>query len=140
MRKKYAMVAINRKHDEKGRLHYRRVLISYKGKPVKEKVNNNIVKIIYRNTRIVDVDPYFKNETSSHRYAFENDGYSLVDCAYDYASEILEEKRPYHSYIYSGFDICDWSDGTLKITGSSEFKAKSDEEAIKIFNERKELR
>lgn len=126
----YAMPIINWKEDEDGNLHVRRVLISYKGKPTKQ-TRGSVTILYFKDTRLIETDDYFKDETKSHRYTFEDDGYILISCTNENAEEYknhpeLFEKRQYHTP----------DDFLLE----ARFKAKNDEEAVKIFNERQELR
>lgn len=130
MRKiKYAMPIINIKDDVDGR-HVRRVLISYK--KIKKSTFKGWSTRYFKGTKIIEKDPYFYDETKSHQYKFENEGYYLVSCnntcaeIYDkYLPELLE-KREYH--------IAD-----IHFNKSDLFTASSDEEAIEIFKNRGEL-
>ena len=137
----YAMIAINRKEDEAGKVHIRRVLISYKGRPT---IGDFGIKY-FHNTRLIAVDPYFEDTTRSHQYKFEDDGYTLISndgpnaFLYVFKPELFK-KRTYHILPHGGEEIWDYSEDKLVLTGYVRFKAKSDEEAIKIFHERKELR
>ena len=116
----YAMIPINRKYDKEDKRHVRRILISYR-----EKFNNE-----YLDVKVVDKDPYFKDPNSSHQYVFEEEGYKMIKNSYinNGDNHLIDELRPYLHIRDDFYDI------------SIEFKAKSDDEAIKIFNERDELR
>lgn len=123
---RYAMIPINRKYDRQGNLVVRRVLVSYESKSIL----NGIA--YYDNTRFIEKDPYFYNTHSSHQYTFDDEEYSLdsvdgesFEC-YTFKPEIFQ-RRKYH--IINEFCI-----------DAIEFEAESDEEAIKRFNERNELR
>ena len=140
---KYAMVAINSKEKDNHPV-IRRVLISYKGSKTSYAITT------YTGTRYITCDPYFNDKKSSHQYKFEDDGYSLTAIKgkqaerYDEASlNALKAKRSYHSYISDAIwspesNITDFRfmHAVMPVT----FKATSDEEAIKIFTERNELR
>ncbi len=122
--KKYAMVVICCKSDDNGNPLVRRVLISYSFKTKKRRE----CEIVYHRTRLLEVDPYFKNSKSSHQYEFKNDGYFLKSGAEDYASELIGKKRKYH------YHDTPWFPG---VYAPIEFKAKKDHEAIEKFNSRK---
>lgn len=124
----YAMIPINFKYDDCDRIHIRRVLIEYKTTHQEEKV------IYYNDTTLVDVDAYFLDKESSHQYIFDNDGYTLIDCLSEdclpyLVKGILQNKRKYHS-----FDVEDAKYQAIL------FIAKSNEEAIKKFHTREELK
>ena len=116
MLKKYAMVPINRRYDNEGNRIVRRILISYKKR----------VEGIYKGTKVLELDPYFKDENSSQQYVFENKCFYLVKDHYNdpIQDTLLLVKRPY-----------EYDAGRLT-EKSIEFKAESDDEAIKLFNER----
>lgn len=111
MKKKYAIIPINRRIKDDGSRDVRCVLISYK----KSK------RGVYVNTRLVEKDDYFKNREASHVYSFDDDGFVLVRDRYG-DNWLLNQKRPYKVH-----------EGNL-IESSIEFKAKNDEDAIKTFN------
>ena len=115
---KYAMIPINRRYIADKRI-VRRILISYDKK----------VKGVYKGTRVVELDPYFKNPESSQQYVFESDYFYLVKDGHDdpIQRSLLNTTRPY-----------EYDAGRL-YEKAIEFKADSDEKAIKIFNEREEL-
>ena len=130
------MCAINRKYDENNNIVVRRVLIRYVGKPqVKMGVK------YFNSVKLVFADPYFNNEKASHRYNLQDDGYFLLECKNDNLKQVyqknnlLSEKRKYHIYPGDEYTTLFGNEGSKTI-----FKAKSDEEAIKIFNDREELR
>ena len=127
----YAMIPINFKYDENDKLHIRRVLIEYK-KLRKDEFNRDIY--YYDDTRLIDVDPYFLDKSKSHQYIFEDDGYTLMDVrGDDYALYLLrgliKDKRTYHSF--------EMSNSNYK---AILFNASTDEEALKKFHEREELK
>lgn len=136
-KKTYAMIPINSKINGKDEVLIRRVLISYKGKPIQGVFGGKT----YINTRLVAKDPYFKDEKSSHQYIFFDDGYYLEECKHadlkeDYEGVgIMHKVRPYHTTFKLDNYFKDGDE--LK---SIEFKAKNDKEAAKIFEGRKELR
>ena len=123
---RYAMVAINRRYDDEGSLLVRRVLISY----TQEEVRG--LQKFYSGTKLLAKDPYFEREGASHKYQFFDDGYTLIkvsapdDPLYtQIAQSFVDSKRPYHVNL-------DWF--------VQEFECDSDEQAIKIFNDRPEKR
>ena len=125
---KYAMIPICTYVDDNGRVISRRALVEYK------KTKRLSVITIYKGTRLVEVDDYFKNKASSHTYTFTDEGFTLVDCKYpaaklEYAKAgVLNKFRPYHTM------------GIKKIDKQVRFRAKNDDAAIKIFKEREELK
>ena len=136
MKKKYVMIGINRAVED-GVPYIRRVLIRYKGRPTKGKFGS----LYYKSTKLLAVDSYFK-EVQSHTYLFDDDGYTLIDCTNPETKQqyidkgILGVKRQYHT--------CQLED-TIWFKGNdspmpTRFKAKNDEEAIKLFNEREDFR
>ena len=122
---KFAMIPINRKYDENNNLLVRRVLISYTKKYKKRLCGESIT--YFTGTKIVETDNYFK-ESHSHTYKFEDKGYTLLDCQNE-----LKEMYPESLYKLRLYHAGSLVDAIL-------FKAKSNEEAIEIFNNRKELR
>ena len=97
----YSMVVINRKYDENDKLLLRRVLISY------TKKNKLKDRVVYKGTKIIEVDDYFLNQSSSHQYIFTDEGYNLInvdesrsefsDFYINCINNSLKEKvRPYH--------------------------------------------
>ena len=132
---KYAAAVINAKYDEEDRPHIRRVLVEYSGESVVEAQYGMHVKY-YEGTRLVFLDPYFLDESSSHQYMFGDSGYVLLKARngnallYAMKPELFFDERQYHTYLDH-----EWY-GDL----SMEFEAASDDEAIEIFNGREELR
>lgn len=132
----YAMVGINRKETPQGEPVVRRVLIRYEGRP-----KMSLGCKYYNSVKLLAVDPYFQNENASHKYVFEDDGYRLLDCQYELTKQAYKEqdllgpKRQYHTLHLEDHT---WLYG--KPQTPIIFKAKSDEEAIKLFHERIELR
>ena len=115
---KYTMVAINHKKSEDGKPIVRRVLLEYKTR----NLDANNFYYSYSGIRLVEKDPYFYDENSSHQYEFTDSTFKLTTNLYD--GELLEP-RPYHY---------------LKYLPAIEFEADSDEQAIQIFNTKEELR
>ena len=134
---KYAMVTINHKYDDKDNLLVRRVLISYESKekaPEKEDVVN------YTGTRFVAKDDYFSDKSKSHQYNFHDANYELTKVTNEWREAetkigLVQAKRPYHYYV----DV-NLSSVWPKYADPIEFEAETDEEAIKKFHEREELR
>ena len=137
--KKYAMIPINTKEDEEGNLHVRRVLISYRFKThskINKKSKYEKVVASYRGTKIIAIDDYFKNPKATHIYTFYDDGYAL-ELVRNNPNEFLYALKPeiYCTRTYHGLDKK--YDGYPSVI---EFKANTKDEAIKLFNEREELR
>ena len=132
----YAMVAICQKFNDNDQLCVRRVLISFKGTDVEPDPYPKKGKVInYIGTRFIDADDYFKDETRSHKYKFDDDGYVLISS--NNIDEILVgDKRKYH-YYDTQLDEHGYVKYKLR---PIEFQAESDEEAIKMFRERTEVR
>ena len=127
---KYSMVTINRKLEDNGILRIRRVLIQYESSEANEPTDPN--RVNYRGTRIVEVDSYFKDTARSHKYQFEDDGFTLLSS--DNLDSCLKNlKRIYH-YSNKAYTL------EQKECQPIEFEADSDEEAIEKFNGRAELR
>lgn len=124
--KKYAMVAINFKEVDSGKVAVRRVLIQYKDiKPAKKEGYGYTT---FKGSRLVGVDDYFNKKDVSHKYTFTNENYTLVSSEHE--DNILSGKaREYHYHSFAP-TYC------LPVF----FKADSDEAALKQFNSRKELR
>lgn len=112
MKTKYAMIPINRRYENGVRI-VRRVLISYI-----KKFNNE-----YIGTKLIEKDPYFKDPKSSHQYEFKDNCFRLIKDDYG-GNYLLNKFRP---YVRSRLEFID---------DAIEFKAKSDKEAISIFNSR----
>lgn len=137
--KKYAMIPINTKEDENGNLLVRRVLISYTFKThhqINKKSVHEKVVADYRGTKIIAIDDYFKNPMSTHQYEFFDKHY-ILSSVHNNPNEVMYCLKPeiYMIRTYHGLDR-KYDDYPVVV----EFKAKTREEAIKIFNERKELR
>jgi len=125
--KKYAMVLIAPKQDEDGTPLYRRVLISYED----EIVDSKNYRVFFDKTRFIDKDDYFKNENAHLKYEFLDDGFILKEIADSHKEgheDLIGAKRCYHEN-YFFFNM-----------RAIRFEADSDEEAIRIFQERKERR
>ena len=131
-KKKYAMIAINQKIEDDG-THIRRVLICYTDKSVDKRITT------YKDTKFIIADPYFSNNKSSHKYIFEDDGYILdkVSSENPYALFYIFKSDIYNKRAYRSID---GSASGYDIPKAIEFEANSKKEAIKIFNERNELR
>jgi hypothetical protein len=116
---KYAMIPVNRKYDNKNQRIVRRVLVSYKYKYKNGK---------YMKTKLIDLDPYFKDPKSSQQYEFTDKYFFLKSNAYGgmLQNSLLNKKRLYTS------------NAGLLIEKAIEFEAPNNEEAIKIFSERLE--
>lgn len=121
-KKKYAMVGINSRQNEQGEEVVRRVLIEY----------NKYQNYIFYGTRFIEKDPYFYDKTKSHQYKFKDDGYIQLKPVY---SQWYRKKRAYHYNVLYSIVYHIKQDLSPIL-----FKAKSDEEAILVFNNRKELR
>jgi len=95
MKRKYAIVAINKKEDDNG-LHLRSVLISYLFKTHKEGLT------YYHGTKLIAIDKYFTDPSASHKYTFKNSYYKLDEAnnenafLYSFKTDIYK-KRKYHS-------------------------------------------
>ena len=115
---KFAMIPINRRYNGEQRV-IRRVLISY----------NKKVRGVYKGTKIIELDPYFKNPDSSQQYVFEDDCFYLVKDGYDnfIQSSLLQVKRPY-----------EYDAGKL-VDVAIEFTASDLQQAIEMFNNRTEV-
>ena len=116
---KYAMIPVNRRYDSKDNRLVRRVLVSYKYKLKNGK---------YMKTKVIDLDPYFKDPKSSHKYEFKDNYFTLVSNIYEGALQqcLVNQKR---LYMYNA--------GYL-VEKAIEFEAGSNEEAIKLFMTRAE--
>lgn len=124
--KKYAMIPINSKENDEGQPVIRRVLVSYSHTVQKDG------QVFYKKTKLIDVDPYFKQERS-HKYTFKNENYILERVSNInsiFGSGIVGVPRQYHYVI---------SKDPLK-PPAIEFEAISDENARVIFHNRNELR
>lgn len=117
---RYAMIPINRRYNDDGRRVVRRVLISYKYKTLNGE---------YKDTKIIEKDPYFKDPNSSQQYVFENNYFIHTEDRYNLGDQkcLLNTKR---SYMFN--------EGLLD-NNAIEFTAKTEEEAIEKFNNREEL-
>lgn len=115
---KFAMIPINRRYNGDKRI-VRRILISYDKK----------VRGVYKGTKVIELDPYFKNPESSQQYVFESDCFYLVKDKYeDFIQDtLLNIKRPY-----------EYDAGRL-IEKAIEFEADTEEDAKDVFNHREEL-
>ena len=116
---KYAMIPINRRYSDNNERIVRRVLISYI-----EKVDG-----VYQGTKLIEVDPYFKDPNSSQKYEFTDNEFWLISNAYVDSftqNSLLNQKRKY-----------EYDAGRL-IETAIEFEASTNEEAISKFNSRKE--
>lgn len=111
----YAMIPINRRYNDNDERVVRRVLISYK----------KCTDGIYQGTKIIEKDPYFYDKNASHQYLFTDTSYSCISDAYGWDAENVE-----HPYEY---------DAGRLYEKAIEFEADSDEEAIKMFNNRSEI-
>lgn len=161
----YAMVPINTKEDNDG-IHVRRVLVSYENSEPDE----NYPELNFTNlsgTRLVDMDPYFSNPTSSHKYTFEDAGYRLNEAdnvygrMYDSSMPEIYNLRQYHifnpyhgliisrnapTYVFDSYHnrIIKHDEPNQRYSVgdslSAYFTAPSDEAAIRIFRERAELK
>lgn len=118
---KFAMIPINRRYDENGNRIVRRILISYNKKTLKGK---------YVSTKLIEVDPYFKNPNSSQKYDFYDTYFIHIDDRYhdEYQKHLMNVKR---YYMYNEGLLCD---------NAIEFTANNTTEAIEIFNNREEKR
>ena len=133
----YAAIPICYKMADDGK-HIRRVLISFT--EVKTEQLHGYPVEFFSGTKLLAKDPYFDKPDSSHQYVFEDDGYILKTCdndnKEDYSSyDELFEKRRYH--VYLGAVMNPLSSAERKMC---KIKAKDDEEAIKLFNNRPELK
>ena len=135
---KYVMIPINKKWCDDG-IHVRRVLISYKSKKDLTKEMKTLLGLEssfkakftgFNNSRLVTVDPYFTKETSTHKYTFKDDGYTLDETPDTTGDGILTAKfREYHT-----------SESIYTQVEPIFFTAKTDKLAIDKFNSREELR
>lgn len=114
--KKYAMVPINYKEDDSGKLIIRRVLISYKHKFI-----NSLGENFYIDTKILDVDEYFLDPNSSHKYDFHDNNYTVIEATLPGEDHLIGVDRFYHDSFF------------IK---AIEFKAFSDIKAIQKFQTR----
>lgn len=135
--KKYAAIPINSKYEKDGK-HIRRVLISYED--VSTEDYYGFPTEFFSGTKLLAKDPYFEDKSRSHQYIFDDDGYILLQNNSDSTKKYedykeMYEKRRYHIYMAPVMNPLTAAERRL-----SKIKAKNDEEAIKIFNERKELR
>ena len=135
---KYVMIPINKKYCDDG-MHIRRVLVSYKSK---KDITKEIKEILglsadfdakfigFNDSRFIVADPYFTKETSSHKYTFKDDGYTLDETPDTTGDGILTAKfRKYHT-----------AESSFAAVEPIFFTAKTDKAAIDQFNNRKELR
>lgn len=140
--KKFAMVPICFKEDENRNLIVRRVLISYRFKTHKRSKIKSLKGLrwtYYHGTKFVSYDDYFTKSEASHKYSFFDKEYLLEEVTNE--REVLYMLNPdiyafrkYHALTKPYKNIFGEYPHTI------EFKAKTEEEAIKIFNEREELR
>ena len=88
--RKYAVVPINFKQigEKLEKLVIRSVLIEY------ETISGNT----YKRTRYLDCSPYFNNLTSSLKYEFEDDGYTLIIDNNTPNNWLRMKKREYHTH------------------------------------------
>lgn len=128
------MLSINGKQDRDNKIYVRRVLLEYKGKDIKTDTLNNVPICYYVGTRFIEKDPYFKDPSKHNQYSFNDSSYSLTKTDYVHNMPLTGEERQYHSFAF------ETSDPYYKALSPFEFEANSDEEAIKKFNEREELR
>jgi len=131
---KYVMLAINGKQPTYDEIYVRRVLLEYKDKNFKTVGLAETPACYYIGTRFIEKDDYFKDPTKNTRYVFKDDRYVLTSTNYSHNEFLVGEERGYHAFT---FDI---NDPYYKALMPIEFEAATDEEAIKIFNDRKELR
>ncbi len=110
------MVPINYKEDNSGKLIVRRVLISYK-----HKFENFLGETFYAGTKILDVDDYFLDPNSSHKYDFHDTMYTIIEATLPGEDHLIGIDRFYHDSFF------------IK---AIEFKAFSDVKAIQKFENR----
>lgn len=130
---KYAMVPICGKMSADDQPIIRRALISYEER-VESKVGN-VTQVFYKNTKLIDKDPYFTKKSASHKYKLTDDYFVLQSSPYSHttAGRILTKtKRPYHYNILPQFDPL--------YPPAIEFTAETEEKAKKLFHARKEMR
>ena len=120
--KKYAIVPINWRRDLKGKLKVRSVLIYYKF-ALKHK---NIIN--FYGTKFICGDDYFSSNKATHKYIFSDKWYKLEsvketnEASKQYSASTFKKRRyHYNKYFIYAKDV--------------EFKAKSNEDAIKHFKE-----
>lgn len=119
----YAMIPINRRIGFDGERIVRRVLISYLTK----------VDGVYKNSKIIEKDDYFKNPNASQQYEFYDDGFKLISNGYSRTildgiqNSLLEKLRPYEF------------DAGLLFETAIEFREENDELAIYKFQNREVL-
>lgn len=100
------------------------------------------MEVFYR-TKLLAKDPYFETEESSHKYLFEDNGYTLLNVKetnsngnrYNEQAPSIYDKRRYHVYLAPVANPL-----TPEQRHMCKIQANSDEEAIKKFHEREELR
>lgn len=131
---KYVMLAINGKQPTDDEIYVRRVLLEYKDKNFKTVGLSGTPACYYIGTRFIEKDDYFKDPTKNTQYIFKDDRYVLTGTNYSHNKFLIGEEREYHAFA---FDI---SDPYYKALMPIEFEAETDEEAIRVFNDRKELR
>jgi len=129
---KYVMLSINGKEVD-GDIYVRRVLLEYKNKDFEVSKGGTPV-CFYKGTRFVEKDNYFRDVSKNNQYEFHDDHYTLTKTNYAHNRFLEGEQRQYHSFAF------DTDDPYYKALGPIEFEADSDEEAIKKFVERDELR
>lgn len=136
--KTYAAVPINIKDMDDG-THVRRVLISFED--VRSEEFHGWPMEVFYGTKLLAKDPYFETEKSTHKYILEDDGYTLVTVQnnpngklYEEAKEIYNKRR-YHVYLAPVANPL-----TSEQRHLCKIQANSEEEAIKKFHEREELR
>lgn len=134
----YAAVPINTKACDDG-LHVRRVLISYTEEYKRGKWP--VLLVYFGGSKLLAWDPYFDDESASHRYSLANDGYTLAPLdeghpnadGYDEAG--LYQFREYHIYEADYMNPL-----PPRNVAMCRIEASSDEEAIALFHGRDELR
>ena len=130
---KYVMLAINGKQPTDNEIYVRRVLLEYKDKDFATSKGGTPI-CYYKGTRFLEKDNYFKDASKNNQYSFKDDSYVLTNTNYAHNSFLQGEERKYHAFAF------DTNDLYYKALRPIEFEADSDEEAIKKFNERNELR
>lgn len=131
---KYVMLAINGKQPTYDEIYVRRVLLEYKGRKFKIVGLAEIPACYYMGTRFVEKDDYFKDPAKSTQYVFKDDRYVLTSTNHFRNEPLVGEEREYHAFVF------DTDDPYYQALRPIEFEAATDEEAIEIFNDRKELR
>ena len=117
---KFAMIPINRRLGENGTRIVRRVLISYQSK-----TRNGH----YKRTKLIEKDPYFKNPNSSQQYVFKDTYFvHLTDSYNNEEQKLVMNNKRYYMY-----------DEGLLIENAEEFTAETLDQAIELFNNRKEI-